>query len=453
MTWHLTRLSEFLTEREGRIKFESANALGLQRIKKIDFSGRIHLDTETDTKTDMIRVCDGDLVISGINAAKGAIAVHVGDEDVLATIHYSSYEFNPDRISVEFLKWFFKSPEFAFLLRDQVAGGIKTELKARHILPLQIQLPSLSEQITIAEKLNSFRIEQLKTEYEISRQEALVRHLRESVLDEALQGKLTSEWRRLNADCEPASELFERMQQEKTKLSSARKLRPEKPLPKVTHAEIPFEIPSSWEWYRLGSIIEEKPRNGLSLKPVDYETNAKTLKLSATSSGVFDGTQCKYLDLQVEEDSYLWLRDGDILIQRANSLELVGTAAVYRGGMYEYIYPDLMMKCHSILEECTDYIHSVLMAKFTRDYYQRNATGAAGNMPKINQVTVMNTLIPLPPIQEQFAIIERVASLTESIRKLEDAITRSRLNLKELGDAFLQEAFAQAAKSPLASKV
>jgi type I restriction enzyme S subunit len=222
-------------------------------------------------------------------------------------------------------------------------------------------------------------------------------------------------------------------------------MKPEKPLPEITPDEMPFTIPENWKWCRLGSIIEEKPRNGVSLKPVDYETNTKTLKLSATSSGVFDGTQCKYLDLAVEEDSYLWLRDGDILIQRANSLELVGTAAVYRGGMLEYIYPDLMMKCRSIFEECTDFIHSVLLAKFTRDFYQRNATGAAGNMPKINQGTVMNTLIPLPPLQEQFTIIEKIAFLTESIRALEDAIASSRLHLKELSDAVLQEAFAQAA--------
>ncbi len=101
MNWEHTKLSEFLTERDGRIKYESANQLGLQRIKKIDFSGNIHLDAETDTKTDMIRVKNGDLVVSGINAAKGAIAVHAEDEDVLATIHYSAYEFNSDRISVE----------------------------------------------------------------------------------------------------------------------------------------------------------------------------------------------------------------------------------------------------------------------------------------------------------------------------------------------------------------
>lgn len=444
MRWESTRLSDFLVAREERIKFEDANALGLQRIKKIDFSGQIHLDLETDTKTDMIRVCDGDLVISGINAAKGAIAVHSGDEDVLATIHYSAYEFNPDRISVEFLKWFFKSPEFAILLKDQVGGGIKTELKAKHILPLQIKLPSLSEQLTIAEKLNLFRIEQLKAEYEIAHQETLIRHLKESILDEALRGKLTTDWREKNPSHENAAKLFERIQRKVSELQLLKNKRPEKPLPEITPEEIPFKIPASWQWCRLGSIIEDKPRNGVSLKPVEYETNAKTLKLSATTSGVFDGSHCKFLDLDVEEESYLWLKDGDILIQRANSLELVGTAAIYRGSSLEYIYPDLMMKCRSAFEECTEYIHSVLSAKFTRDYYQRNATGAAGNMPKINQSTVMNTLIPLAPIDEQTAIMEQVATLTATIRALERSVATSKLNLNALGDAILGEAFSQA---------
>ena len=109
MKWQSRLLSDFLIERKERIKHVHANRLGLQRVKKIDFSGNLHLDPATETKTDMIRIKQGDLVISGINAAKGAIAIYEGEEDVLATIHYSAYQFHSDRISIEFLKWFFKS--------------------------------------------------------------------------------------------------------------------------------------------------------------------------------------------------------------------------------------------------------------------------------------------------------------------------------------------------------
>lgn len=444
MNWKPTKLSDFLTERDGRIKYESANQLGLQRIKKIDFSGNIHLDAETDTKTDMIRVKSGDLVISGINAAKGAIAVHAEDDDVLATIHYSAYEFNPDCISVDFLKWFFKSSEFSDLLREQIPGGIKTELKPKHILPLQVKLPKLSEQITVAERLNRFRLEQLKLEHEITHQQSLLAKLKQAILQEAMEGKLTADWRAAHLDVEPASQLLHRIQVEKARLIAAKKLRPAKRLPKITPVETPFEIPKSWKWCRLGANIDDKPRNGVSLKPVDYETNAKTLKLSATSSGTFDGSQTKYLDLNVEPDSYLWLRDGDILIQRANSLELVGTAAVYRGADSEFIYPDLMMKCRAVFSESTDYLHHVLSARITRNYFKSKASGSAGNMPKVNQDTVSNTLIPLPPLAEQAAIVERVGTLMTSCRALEAEIEHARTHAAHLLQAVLKEAFAPA---------
>ncbi len=444
MNWQPTRLSAFLTERDGRIKYEDANKLGLQRIKKIDFSGNIHLDAETDTKTDMIRVKSGDLVISGINAAKGAIAVHAEDDDVLATIHYSAYEFNSDRISVDFLTWFFKSPEFSDLLREQIPGGIKTELKPKHILPLQVKLPKLSEQIMVAGRLNRFRLEQLKLEREFAHQQSLLAKLKQAILQEAIQGKLTADWRTAHTDVEPASQLLHRMQAEKARLIVAKQRRPEKPLPKITLAEIPFDIPKGWEWCRLGATIEEKPRNGVSLKPVDYETNVKTLKLSATSSGTFDGRQIKYLELNVEPDSYLWLRDGDILIQRANSLELVGTAAVYRGADSEFIYPDLMMKCRPVFSESTDYLHHVLSARFTRDYFMSKASGSAGNMPKVNQDTVTNTLIPLPPLAEQAAIVARVEALMSTCRALESEIEHSRTRAAQLLQAVVKEAFAPA---------
>lgn len=168
------------------------------------------------------------------------------------------------------------------------------------------------------------------------------------------------------------------------------------------------------------------------------------MKLSATSSGTFDGSQTKYLDLNVEADSYLWLRDGDILIQRANSLELVGTVAVYRGADSEFIYPDLMMKCRAVFSESTDYLHHVLSARITRDYFKSKASGSAGNMPKVNQDTVINTLIPLPPLAEQAAIVERVESLMTTCRALEAEIEQSRTHAANLLQAVLKEAFAPA---------
>jgi len=74
-----------------------------ERLNKIDFTGEIHLSGK-GSKTDMIVVEHGDLVISGINIAKGAVAVYQGENPITATIHYSSYQFDKDQIDIEYFK-------------------------------------------------------------------------------------------------------------------------------------------------------------------------------------------------------------------------------------------------------------------------------------------------------------------------------------------------------------
>jgi len=96
-----TKISTFLKERTERFKPEEANKLGLKRIEKITQNGEIFLSNKP-SNTNMILIKSGDLVISGIGIAKGggnSLNVYEGKEDVLATIHYSSYEINKKIIS------------------------------------------------------------------------------------------------------------------------------------------------------------------------------------------------------------------------------------------------------------------------------------------------------------------------------------------------------------------
>ena len=73
-------------------------------------------------------------------------------------------------------------------------------------------------------------------------------------MKEAIQGKLTTNWRSAHTEVEPASQLLHRIQAEKTRLIAAKKLRPERSLSKITGAEIPFETPEGWVWCRAADI-------------------------------------------------------------------------------------------------------------------------------------------------------------------------------------------------------
>lgn len=165
-------------------------------------------------------------------------------------------------------------------------------------------------------------------------------------------------------------------------------------------------------------IIEEKPSNGYSPKGVTYPTEIKNLTLTATTSGRFKDDAFKYVDISKEDASKYWLKNNDLLIQRSNSRELVGTSCIYTGADNAYIYPDLMMRMHVSSQVDIYYIDYVLKAPVTRNYYMASASGTSESMPKINQKIVSFTLVPLPPLAEQKRIVEKLEQLLPLCERL-----------------------------------
>ena len=425
--WKKVKIGDFLTEREGRYKPNNESVANLKRLEKIDFSGTVHI-SEKPSKTDMIIVHPGDLVISGINVSKGAITVYKGSEPVAATIHYSSYIFNDSIVDLDYFKFFVKSPAFIETLKQQVKGGIKTEIKPKHLLPLEISIPDLSEQKRVVSVLSKNLKKTEELQKEIDSQKENVKLLRQNILQDAIEGKLTADFRQKNQHNTENSKSIKNGIDKK--LSS---------LPPVSKDEIPFEIPDTWKWLRLGMIIESAPRNGYSPKAVDYKTPIKTLKLGAVTSGIFDSSECKYINEEIPQDAYCWLKNGDILIERSNSLEYVGMSAIYTGNDNEFIYPDLLMRFRVSNEALTEYVHKALIAPFNRLYFMSKAKGAQKSMPKINQDCVISTLIPLPPLKEQEEIVNKVKTLLEKVTTLENQIKERKTLAEKLVFGIIKE--------------
>jgi type I restriction enzyme, S subunit len=255
MNWIQVKMSSFLEERKQHFSPQDKEISGLQRIEKIDFSGKIYLSYKP-SKTKMILIKNNDLVISGINVAKGAMNVYYGEKDILATIHYSSYVYDNKKIDIHFLQYFLKSAEFKLLLKNQVPGGIKTEIKPKHLLPLKVFIPNnIEDQKKIVNYLNhqTSRIQLLSNN--INYQNQLLPKLKQSILKESIEGKLSKDWREENQNIEPACELLERVKAVKEQLIADKKIKREKPLPKIIEKENSFKLPNSWTWCRLGDII------------------------------------------------------------------------------------------------------------------------------------------------------------------------------------------------------
>ena len=170
-------------------------------------------------------------------------------------------------------------------------------------------------------------------------------------------------------------------------------------------------VDRDWPVVQLDEVIRGKLRNGYSGKPVPYKTNLKVLSLSATTSGRLDISQYKHLDEDIPVDSPYRCRRGDIYIQRGNTAELVGTAAIFDIDEPNFVYPDLMIRVRADETKIgRQFLLYVLQSDPVRKYLTRSATGAAGSMPKINQKIVKRISIPLPSITRQQAIVAEIES-------------------------------------------
>ena len=277
--------------------------------------------------------------------------------------------------------------------------------------------------------------------------------LKNALLQEAVQGKLVPQI----ASEGNARDLLEEIRKEKLShgldfanaKSGKKKSKKETALAgsnpcDIPEDEIPFDIPENWCWCRLIDVLKDKPSNGISPKEVKYETKIRSLSLSATTSGVFDSNAFKYVELDNNTASKYWLKKNDLLIQRSNSRELVGTSCIYYGDDNLFIYPDLMMRMQVQQNIKLAYIDYVLKSPHVRNYFSKNASGTSDSMPKINQTIVCNTLIPLPPLAEQ----KRIVSELEKFMPLIEEYGKKETELKAFNEqictltkkAILQEA-------------
>jgi type I restriction enzyme S subunit len=401
-----TRISSFLKERPERFKPEEANKLNLKRLQKIDFSGNMHFLEDKKTNTNMVLIKSGDLVISGINVEKGAVAVYQGYGDVLATIHYSSYEFDKNKIDIDYFKWFLKSDAFRNVVLSKTRGGIKTELKPKKFLPLEIDLPSLEEQRQILSKINSMKNEIQQLEQNVSHDKVLLKNLRSAILSEAVQGKLFQQ----NLDDEPASELLKKIKKEK--LIKEGKIKKGKPLPAISSDEIPYELPKGWVWCRLGDVLEFIYGKGLT-----KENRIAKGEYSVYGSNGIVGNFNEYLT-----------NKRAIIIGRKGSAGALNISEL----------PSWTTDVAYYIEESEN-----LDLKFT--YYLLKTLNlesiGKGIKPGLNRNEAYILPIGLPPLSEQRRIVEKVDALMKFCDDFEDKIKENSKNSKVLMNGVLKEVF------------
>jgi type I restriction enzyme S subunit len=196
------------------------------------------------------------------------------------------------------------------------------------------------------------------------------------------------------------------------------------------------------EFVPLSELLREPLRNGLSA-PASPTGSIRVATLTAVTRSSFVEENTKLIEPGARSVDDLWMQDGDIFIERSNTPELVGTAALYEGPHDWAIFPDLLIRVRVDLQRVDPaYLTLVLRSTGLRRYFQQSAQGIAGSMPKISQPIVEEAAIPLPTLQRQRAVLRELEGQRAALDRTSAEVSRSEARSSSLRRSVLAAAFS-----------
>ncbi len=341
-----------------------------------------------------------------------------------------------------FLLHFLKSDYGLEAIARNCSGAVRKRLYYSGLAGIELTIPDIERQQALIS-----RIEHIQQAIRFIRDENSDRHelpkLKQAILQEAIAGKLTTDWRAAHPEVEPASQLLKSIQTEKARLVIAKRLRPEKPLPKITPAEIPFEIPQCWVWVRLLDFCE---KTGSGSTPSGGKTAYSTTGIPFLRSQnvhdeglILEGVAFISADIHSRMEGTIVYPD-DLLLNITGGS--IGRCALVTNEIQEANVNQHVAIVRPVLRSANSFLHTVILSPYFQGKIDAAQTGAGREgLPK-NKMDRL--LIPLPPVAEQAVIVERVEALMEHCRGLAAEIAHTRSHAAHLLQAVLKEAFAPA---------
>ncbi|WP_418114080.1 restriction endonuclease subunit S [Vibrio scophthalmi] len=268
--------------------------------------------------------------------------------------------------------------------------------------------------------------------------EASIDQLKQTILQLAVMGKLVPQ----DPNDEPAAKLLERIAEEKAQLVKEKQIKKQKALPPIAEDEKPFELPKGWEWCRLGDL-ELSSEAGWSPKCLDTARNEDkwgVLKVSAVTWGKYNPDENKELPASLEPREHLEVQDGDFLISRANTAELVAKAVVVPADSpRKLMMSDKVIRFKFSKKVSSEYINLFNNSLFSRNYYSEVAGGTSSSMKNVSREQIKNLLICLPPAETQQEIIDTLGTFYKICDQLKRRLRGSQQTQLQLTDAMVEK--------------
>ncbi|WP_058709027.1 restriction endonuclease subunit S [Pantoea stewartii] len=330
-----------------------------------------------------------------------------------------------------------QTQSFIDAMSSVVQGALYPTVRPKDISAYRVKLETSRQQIRIIEKLEELFTELNVGVTELKTAQKKIVQYRQSLLKDAVEGKLTLKWREVNKPTESGMQLLEnllskrRIRWEASQLASykkrGKKLKkdwqkkyPEPRKPETTNLP---NLPEGWVWASIDQIVSESSY-GTSVK-CDYEGKGDpVLRIPNVSNGSINLNDIKFATTELNIGETDFLSVGDVLIIRTNgSIGLVGRAAAVvetLSSRYYFASYLLRLRCTE-----TNILHRWLLvalsAQSGRKWLEARASSSAGQH-NISLSTLLSMPIPLPPLDEQRYALDLIEEVNDLVAQQEKAI-------------------------------
>ncbi len=261
--------------------------------------------------------------------------------------------------------------------------------------------------------------------------------LEQTLLQLAVRGLLVPQ----DPTDEPASALLQKIRAEKDRLIASGQIKRDKPLPPITDEEKPCGLPVGWEWVRMGAVVNasEAGWSPTCIGSPRRQGLWGVLKVSAVSWGEFDATANKELPSDLVPRPEYEVRDGDFLLSRANTAELVARSVVVEQAEPKLMLSDKIIRLAVSSQMNRSFLNMANNASYAREHYAVNASGTSSSMKNVSREVVLALPVPLPPLAEQSRIVTRITALRRLCADLRQRLAEREAVQSRLAEALVQE--------------
>ena len=351
----------------------------------------------------------------------------------------------------EWLLYWFKTENRYMQLLKHAKGVASQRVSTLDFYSTEILLPNITTQKSIIKNLQSTEQKTKELESLFSNQKTYLTQLRQAILQEAIEGKLTADWRvknpvqKGNPDHD-AQALLETIKAEKQKLMADGKIKKEKPLAPINPDDVPFALPDGWVWVRLGEIgnaeaypfVDGPFGSAINTKNDYIDSGISVIRMLNVKPFKFISDNLKFISFEkfqsLERHN---VKANDILFSKVGAG--IGEACI--------VPSDFEIGILSTTGVTRLRVGTIVLPKYLCLFLNTNSEkfkslSCNTAQPFLNMTHIKTFLFSLPPLAEQNAIVERVDRLLESVNALELQVTERKSYAQQLMQAVLKEAFA-----------